>query len=295
MSSEPCLQTGPFLAAAVQMCSTADVDANLSTAEALVRKAVQRGARLVALPEHFGYLTAEGQPTPHAQPIEGPWISRFSQLARELHITLVAGTVSEVIANDSLPFNTSVVLGPDGQSLGHYRKIHLFDPNLPELGHLRESRTTRPGTRPSTVATPCGPLGLAICYDLRFPELFRVLVRDGALVFVTPSAFTSRTGPDHWEVLLRCRAIENLSYVIAPAQWGSHGPDRASHGHSMIVSPWGRVLDCLPEGQGFALAEIDLQNLHETRRRLPCLDHAHSHAHLTPAAGKHLTDKPKVG
>ena len=274
MSAEVDVRPAPFLAAAVQLCSTADVERNLSSAEGLVRQAAARGARLVALPEHFGYLTREGQPAPHAQSLDGPWIARFARLARELHLTLVVGTLSETIPGSALTHNTSVVVTPDGQLLGHYRKIHLFDPALPDLVHLRESDTTLPGTSASAFRSACGTLGLAICYDLRFPELFRTLGLEGVEVFVTPSAFTARTGPDHWEVLLRCRAIENLSYVVAPAQWGQHGPERSSHGRSMIVDPWGTVLDCLPAGEGFVLAEIDLASLHETRLRFPCLEHA---------------------
>lgn len=278
----------PFLAAAVQLRSTAEVERNLSVAEALVREAADRGARLVALPEHFGYLRAEGQPNPCAQPADGPWATRFARLARDLEITLVAGTLPEAIPGESLVYNTAILVTPDGSLTGRYRKIHLFDPALPNLEHLQESATTKPGTVFGVFPTPCGVLGLAVCYDLRFPELFRRLAFDGAEVLVIPSAFTARTGPSHWEVLVRARAIENLCYVLAPAQWGRHEAERASHGHTMIVDPWGRVLDCLPDGEGIALAEIDLGALHETRRLLPCLDHAR-------LAGKGLTGKGEVG
>jgi predicted amidohydrolase len=281
----------PYLAAAVQLRSTSDVERNFTTAEGLLREAALSGARLVALPEHFGYLRAEGQPNPYPQSPDGPWISRLAGLAKELGVTLVAGTLAEEIPGEALNYNTAFVISPDGRLAARYRKIHLFDPALPELGSLKESATTKPGSETVVCSTPCGELGLAICYDIRFPELFRQLVQGGADVFVTPSAFTARTGADHWEVLLRARAIENLSYVIAPAQWGRHEAERTSHGHSMIVDPWGRVLDCLPDGEGLAMAEIDIAKVHEHRHRLPCLDHAR----LTGTAWKDLTGKGKVG
>jgi predicted amidohydrolase len=166
-----------------------------------------------------------------------------------------------------------VLLGPDGAVRATYRKIHLFDIDLPGMEHLKESRAVRPGAAPVVAQTAFGPLGLSICYDVRFPELYRLLARSGARVLAVPSAFTDRTGRDHWEVLLRARAIENLAYVVAPAQVGVHGRGRASHGHAMIVDPWGRVLAEVAEGEGLALASLDFESQDRVRRELPALDH----------------------
>jgi predicted amidohydrolase len=169
--------------------------------------------------------------------------------------------------------NTSVLFGPDGGSLAIYRKIHLFDIDLPGMEYLKESRTVAPGDAIVTAEAPFGVVGLSICYDLRFPELYRELSRRGAEVLCVPSAFTERTGRDHWELLLRARAVENLAYVFAPAQWGKHGENRASFGHAMIIDPWGAVLDEVKDGEGFALATLDFDHLAEVRRQLPVLSH----------------------
>jgi deaminated glutathione amidase len=261
-------------AAVVQMTSTADVERNLATAERLVAEAAARGARFVGLPENFAFLRSEGAPVPEPQPLDGPWTRRMAELARRLEITLLLGSLPEKVDGDVRIHNTSVLLGPDGARLAVYRKIHLFDIDLPGLEHLKESRAVAPGTEVVVAPTAFGPLGLSICYDLRFPELYRRLVRAGARVLAVPSAFTDRTGKDHWEVLLRARAVENLAYVVAPAQVGRHGPGRASHGHAMIVDPWGVVLAQVPDGEGIALAELDFDRLDQVRRELPALSHA---------------------
>jgi predicted amidohydrolase len=170
--------------------------------------------------------------------------------------------------------NTSVLIGPDGNTLAHYRKIHLFDIDLPGMEHLKESKAIQPGREPVVAEASFGKLGLSICYDLRFPELYRALTRRGARILAVPSAFTERTGRDHWELLLRARAIENLAYVFAPAQVGEHGPGRSSWGHAMIVGPWGDVLAEVEEpGEGVALAELDFERQDRLRRELPALDH----------------------
>ena len=261
------------LAAVVQMTSTTDIERNLSSAEVLVREAARRGAAFVGLPENFAFLRSEGEPVPDAQPLDGPWVRRMAALARELEVTLLLGSLPERVPGESRVSNTSILLGPDGATLAVYRKIHLFDIDLPGMEHLKESKAVLPGTELVVAATPIGPLGLSICYDLRFPELFRGLVRRGARVLAVPSAFTERTGKAHWEILLRARAIENLAYVLAPAQFGHHGGGRASHGQAMIVDPWGTVLAQVPDGEGVALAELDFSRQERLRRELPALGH----------------------
>ena len=262
------------LAAVVQMTSTTDVERNLSAAEALVARAAERGARLVALPENFAFLRSEGQAVPEPQALDGPWVGRMAALAARLGITLLAGTVPEAVPGDARVRNTSVLIGPDGRTIAAYRKIHLFDIDLPGMEHLKESRSVAPGDEIVVADTPAGRLGLSVCYDVRFPELYRELARRGARVLCVPAAFTERTGRAHWEVLLRARAIENLAYVLAPAQVGHHGGGRASHGHALIVDPWGAVVAQVPDGEGVALAELDFERQDRLRRELPALAHA---------------------
>lgn len=259
--------------AAVQMTSTVDVQRNLRAAETLVTEAADRGARFVALPENFAFLRAEGEPVPEAQAVDGPWVARMSALARRHGITLLLGSIPESIPGRPRVHNTSVLLGPEGDTLAVYRKIHLFDVDLPGLEHLKESRAVEPGGEVVVAETPFGPLGLSICYDLRFPELYRRLTRAGARVLAVPSAFTERTGRAHWEVLLRARAVENLAYVVAPAQAGQHNAARASHGHTMIVDPWGVVMAEQAEGEGVVVADLDFERQDRLRRELPALAH----------------------
>ncbi len=283
-------------AAVVQMTSTADVERNLASAESLVRRAASLGARFVSLPENFAFLRSEGEPIVEPQALDGPWVRRFSGVARETGITLLLGSLPEKIkggladaehppaqrasegftperAKDSRVHNTSVLIGPDGATIAVYRKIHLFDIDLPGMEHLKESRAVRPGEKAVVAETPFGRVGLTICYDVRFPELYRALARAGARILAVPSAFTERTGKDHWEILLRARAVENLAYVVAAAQVGQHGRGRASHGHAMIVDPWGAVVAQVPDGEGAALAELDFARQDRLRRELPALDH----------------------
>jgi predicted amidohydrolase len=268
------------LAAVVQMTSTTGVERNLAAAEALVERAASRGAAFVGLPENFAFLRSEGQPVPEPQDLDGPWVRRMADLARRARVTLLLGSLPERVPGDPRARNTSVLLGPDGATLAVYRKIHLFDIDVPGMEHLKESKAVAPGSDVVTVETSLGTLGLSICYDVRFPELYRELARRGARVLCVPSAFTARTGKDHWEVLLRARAIENLAYVLAPAQAGEHGGERSSHGHAMIVDPWGAVVAQVPDGEGVALAELDFERLERLRRELPAL----AHARLPPLA-----------
>jgi predicted amidohydrolase len=262
------------VAAVVQMTSTTDVERNLAAAEALVSEAAGRGAGLVALPENFAFLRCEGEPVPEPQRLDGPWVARMAGLARHTGVTLVLGSIPEAVPGDTRVYNTCLVLGPDGSLLARYRKIHLFDIDLPGMEHLKESRSVLPGSELVVAETPAGPLGLSICYDVRFPELYRRLAFAGARALLVPAAFTEVTGKAHWELLLRARAVENLAYVLAPAQVGVHGPGRASHGHALIVDPWGSLLAQVPDGEGIAVAELDYDRQDLLRRRLPALKHA---------------------
>jgi predicted amidohydrolase len=255
------------------MTSTSDVERNLATAEALVGQAAARGAAFVGLPENFAFLRSEGEPVPEPQDLDGAWVQRMAALARRQRVTLLLGSLPERVPGDGRVRNTSVLLGPDGTTIGVYRKIHLFDIDLPGMEHLKESKAVLPGDDIVTVETALGPVGLSICYDVRFPELYRELSRRGARVLCVPSAFTERTGKAHWEVLLRARAIENLAYVLAPAQVGHHGEGRASHGQAMIVDPWGAVIAQVADGEGVAVAELDFERLERLRRELPALSH----------------------
>lgn len=260
-------------AAALQMTSTADVEANLAKAEALVERAAAEGAALVGLPENFAFLRSEGQPVPEAQELEGPWVKRMAALARRHRLTLLLGSLPERIPGERKIYNTSVLLGSDGGRLAHYRKIHLFDIDLPGMEHLKESRAVAPGSDVVVADAGFARLGLSICYDVRFPELYRRLSLEGAQVLAVPSAFTQRTGRAHWELLLRARAVENLAYVFAPAQVGMHGANRRSWGHALIVSPWGDVLADAGESEGLAIADLDLDVQDTLRRELPALSH----------------------
>ncbi len=264
-----------FLAAAIQMTSTEATTRNLARAEALIEEAASRGATLVCLPENFAYLRAEGTAIPSPQALDGEWLSWASALARRTRVTLLAGTIVEAPGDSAggRPYNTCVVFGSQGERLAVYRKIHLFDIDLPGLEHLKESKGIAPGSEVVVAQTPQCRLGLSICYDLRFPELYRTLTLLGAEVLAVPSAFTERTGRDHWEVLLRARAVENLAYVLAPAQYGKHATDRISYGHALIAGPWGEVLAQAPDGEGMALAEIDLDRQQDLRSQLPALSH----------------------
>ena len=262
-------------AAVVQLTSGDDLDANLAAVEHLVRDAAAQGARFVALPEMFAYLRREGQPFPHAQPVDGPIVGRVRGWARELGVRILAGSIAERVDGSERVYNTSVLVAPDGRIEAAYRKIHLFDVDLGERGGgvFRESKSIAAGDEVVTAETEIGVVGLSICYDLRFPELYREQAARGAHWLCVPSAFAPHTGKDHWEPLLRARAIENQAFVLAPAQCGRHHPDRASHGHSMIVDPWGVVLAQLGDRPGVAVADCSPDDLERVRAGLPALAH----------------------
>jgi predicted amidohydrolase len=259
--------------AAVQMASGADKAANLATAESLVREAAARGAALVGLPENVAWMGPEPERNAAAESLEGPTLLRFSALARSLGIHLLAGSVLETGAEGGRLYNTSVLFGPQGERLAVYRKMHLFDVEVGDGQTYRESAAVAPGKEVVTAETPLGRMGLSVCYDLRFPELYRALSAKGAVLLSVPSAFTLMTGKDHWEVLLRARAIENQAYVLAPAQGGRHPGERLTYGHALVVDPWGLVVACASEGEGLAMADMDLGLLERVRTRLPALRH----------------------
>ena len=259
----------------VQMQSTDDLAANLAAARAFVAAAARGGAQWVALPENFAYLRREGTPIPCAQDLDGEIVGTLRTLAREHDLWLLGGTFPERADGDARVHNTSVLVAPDGELAAVYRKIHLFDVDLRDQGGgaFQESATIAPGKEVVTASTPFGGVGLSVCYDLRFPELYRALAGRGARFLAVPSAFAPQTGRDHWEVLLRARAIENQCFVVAPAQWGRHGPERSSHGRSLVVDPWGLVLAQAPDRPGVVLADCDTAQQDRIREALPVLRH----------------------
>ncbi|MBA2321819.1 MAG: carbon-nitrogen hydrolase family protein [Deltaproteobacteria bacterium] len=263
------------LAAVVQLSCTSDEDRNLSTAESLIRRAAGLGATLVSTPENTNYLGPHGEKVRRAQPLDGPLVGRFTALARELGITLVVGSVNEASSEATRCHNTSVLIGPDGGILASYRKIHLFDVDVDDDVRFQESATCVPGDRVVVADSPVGRVGLSVCYDLRFPMLYQRQVEMGAEILTIPAAFTATTGKDHWEPLIRARAIETQCYVLAAGQSGRHDDQglRASHGHSMIVDPWGHVVARASDGPGIALAEIDLERVAKIRRAMPVQSH----------------------
>jgi predicted amidohydrolase len=266
---------GAMRVAVVQMTSRDDLASNVEAAAGFVREAAAAGAELVALPENFAYLRREGAPIPCAQGLDDEVPKRLRGLAGELRIWLVGGSFPERISGDPRVHNTSIVCSPDGEIAAVYRKIHLFDVDLAAHGGGRflESAAVAPGAEVVVAPTPFGGIGLSVCYDLRFPELYREHVARGARFLVVPSAFARETGRDHWEVLLRARAIENQAFVLAPAQWGRHSEDRASHGRSLVVDPWGLVLAQAPDRPCVVTAECDLEHQDRIRAALPCLRH----------------------
>jgi predicted amidohydrolase len=265
-------------AAAVQLNSTNEKARNLEAGERLVRAAASDGAELVALPEKWNLLAGGEELLAGAEPLDGPSLTAARGWARELGIHLLAGSISE--RGPEKAFNTSVMIGPDGDDLAVYRKIHMFDVNVGGVAY-RESDHEEPGAE--IVTAPFGELltGLTVCYDLRFPELYRILALRGARLIAVPSAFTTATGRDHWEVLLRARAIENQVFVLAPNQVGEAPPHFDSYGHSAIVDPWGRVL-AAAVGECFVTADLDLAEQDRIRESLPSLASRRPEAYAWP-------------
>ena len=270
-------------AAAVQLTSTADRDRNLATADRLTREAAGAGAELVVLPEKWAVLGAPEDIVAGAEPFDGPALAWASATARELGIDLVAGSIAERVEARERGSNTSVHVGPDGELHGVYRKIHMFDVEVG--GHVyRESEHEAPGDEVVVSETDGGvELGLTVCYDLRFPELYRILAVRGARILVVPAAFTLATTREHWEVLLRARAIEDQAFVVAANQVGEHAPGYRSGGRSMIVDAWGLVLAQAADKETFVLADLDLERQAEIRRTMPSLANRRPSAYRWPS------------
>ncbi|MDF2940661.1 MAG: 2-oxoglutaramate amidase [Gammaproteobacteria bacterium] len=261
--------------AAIQMCSSHIVDENLATAVKLIKEAAQQGAKLIVLPEMFAIL---GEKASDKVAVREPFgqgkIQNFlSEQARAYQVWIVGGTIPINCNDENKVKAACLVYDDEGKLAGRYDKIHLFDVRLSESEIYKESATTEAGDSIVVIPTPFGKLGLSVCYDIRFPELYRALFKLGAEIIVIPSAFTVKTGQAHWELLARARAVENFSYVIGACQWGIHSGGRQTFGHSVIIEPWGTVIKKLPEGNGIITAEIDLEKLYEIRRSIPIADH----------------------
>lgn len=260
------------LIACVQIQGSSDIEKNWRTTERLVRKAAGHGAKFVATPEATDYLGPHDLKMSIAEPLNGPRMRRYGALALELGIDLLIGSVAEAYSEEKC-HNTSLLFNTKGELCSYYRKIHLFDVDLRSSGGVRfaESDRTKAGEKIVCTPTSVGKLGLSICFDLRFPELFRGLVQAGAEILAVPSAFTERTGRDHWHTLLKARAIETQSYIVAPGQWGTHDDNglRASYGHSLIVDPWGTILAECSDGEGICMAEVNLNQLNRIRAQIP--------------------------
>jgi len=263
--------------AAIQMTSGLDVAANLATADRLLGEATRDGARFAVLPENFAFMGRDDRERVAIAEDEGrgPIQDFLADAAARHGITLVGGTIPLRVAGEAARVAAaSLVFGPDGRPVGRYDKIHLFDVDIPGAGdRYRESAGIAPGATPAVVDTALGPVGVTVCYDIRFPELYRLLAARGAAVLVVSAAFTVPTGEAHWEVLLRARAIENLAAVVAAAQWGEHANGRRTYGHSLVLDAWGRILAEKASGEGHALAELDLARQAVLRTEFPALTH----------------------
>jgi predicted amidohydrolase len=270
-------------AAAVQLTSTADRERNLATADRLTREAAGRGADLVLLPEKWANLGSPEDTAKGAEPLDGPALQWAAATAKELGIDLVAGSIAERVADAERGSNTSVHFGPDGEVQAVYRKVHMFDVEVGGRTY-KESEHEAPGEEVVvTEAAGGAKLGMSICYDLRFPELYRILAVRGATILLVPAAFTLATTREHWEVLLRARAIEDQAFVVAANQIGEHAKGFRSGGRSMIVDPWGLVLAQAPDAETVIVADLDLERQHEIRRTMPSLANRRPSAYQWPS------------
>ncbi len=263
-----------YLAAAVQMTSVPDLQRNLSQAEELIDLAVRQGADLIGLPENFSFLGEESEKLAQATHIAEASEKFLKTMAQRFQVSILGGGFPVPVENGKV-YNTALLVGPNGDELVRYEKVHLFDVNVPDGNTYQESVTVLAGLKmpPVYPSKDLGNIGLSVCYDVRFPELYRHLSQMGAEIFFVPAAFTAYTGKDHWQVLLQARAIENTCYVIAPAQTGRHYALRQTHGHAMIIDPWGTVLADAGDQAGVAIAPIDPARLDQVRRQMPSLQH----------------------
>jgi deaminated glutathione amidase len=263
-----------YLAAAIQMTSVPNLQQNLTQAEELIESAVRQGAELIGLPENFSFLGDEQEKLAQANTISQATEKFLRLMAQKFQVMILGGGFPVPVGNGKM-YNTAVLVDSNGVECVRYEKAHLFDVNLPDGNTYQESNTVLAGIRLPHVypSAELGNIGISVCYDIRFPELYRYLSRMGAEVLFVPAAFTAFTGKDHWQVLLQARAIENTCYVIAPAQVGKHNTRRQSHGHAMIVDPWGMILADAGERTGVAIARIEPSRLEQVRRQMPSLQH----------------------
>lgn len=277
--------------AAIQMVSGADVDANLDEAARLISTAVSAGAEFVVLPENFAIMPTEdaGQLQVMERDGDGPIQEFLSAQAHQNHIWLVGGSIPLVSSQPSKVRAACLLFNDRGERVARYDKLHLFDVKLDNGEEYSESLTIEPGESVVVVDSPIGRLGLTICYDLRFPEIFRQMLDQGAEIFSVPSAFTATTGKVHWEILLRARAIENLAYVIGAGQGGSHSSGRETYGDSIVIDPWGKVINRLARGPGIVTADIDRLCLEKLRRSLPSIEHRRLGYDRSIAEGKRVS------
>jgi deaminated glutathione amidase len=272
----------------IQMNSQDDKQANIAAALDLIDRAAEVGARLVALPEVWPYLGPDDVNRNQAELIPGPITELLAQRARRHGIYVHGGSIYETRPGDPGMYNTTVMIDPTGEIIARYSKIHMFDVVLDGVAEYRESATVTPGDEVVVTEIDGILVGLAICYDLRFPELFRILALKGAQAIMLPAAFTLTTGKDHWEALIRARAIENGLYMIAPAQWGTHPPGNWCYGRSMVVDPWGTVMTTASDGVGIAHATVDPSRVAMVRRQIPSLANRRPEAYSWPEESRSL-------
>jgi deaminated glutathione amidase len=272
--------------AAIQMCSKQDRNRNLESALKLMKQAVTDGAELIALPENFSFIGSESEKIKMGEDYNnGPSVNFLKKFATEHGVALVGGSIPLKTSSKSKVTNTCIVFDSRGRAVGRYDKLHLFDVSLNYENTFSESKYIKRGNDAVTVQLFGHIMGLSICYDLRFPELYRALALRGAEILFVPSAFTLYTGKDHWESLLRARAIENQSYVVAPAQYGKHSSSRISYGRTMIIDPWGQILSQCQDKEDLTTCDIDFDFLDDIRKRLPCLDHIRREMFVSPQKG----------
>jgi len=260
--------------ACVQLNAGNDVDANTALATDAIRQAAAQGAQFITLPEYCVLLDGSGRTMRERSPAEDAHgaLPHFQALSRETRAWLLIGSLT-VQSAESMMANRSYLIADDGRIVARYDKIHMFDCTLPNGKIIRESSAYSPGNKAVLAATPWGLLGMSICYDLRFPQLYRALAKAGAIMLAVPSSFQRETGPAHWHTLLRARAIENAAFVVAPAMCGEHPNGRSTYGHSMVVDPWGRIVAALEDAPGVLVTEIDTDQAHKVRAMLPALEH----------------------